>query len=146
SNAVSSFLRATDGTLYAGTLSGDLYVRPPGTASFARRAGPHLRCLAQRRGDARIYACADGFQDGFNMGYSDDGGQTFQPLFRFTQLAGPLTCPALQIACSAHWELLQLTLGIGGPPGPSPVDGGTSPPSSSGASHCGLVSASSGSQ
>src|SRR5262249_34248849 len=29
-NAVSSFLRATDGTLYAGTLSGDLYVRPPG--------------------------------------------------------------------------------------------------------------------
>src|SRR5262249_52731975 len=100
-NAVSSFLRATDGTLYAGTLSGDLYVRPPGAASFSRRAGPHLRCLSQRRDTARIYACADGFQDGFNVGYSDDGGQTFHPLFRFTQLAGPLTGPALQNAGAA---------------------------------------------
>jgi len=138
-NAVSSFLRATDGTLYAGTLSGDLYVRPLGAANFTRRAGPHLRCLGQRRGTSRIYACADGFQDGFNLGYSDDGAQTFQPLFRFTQLAGLLTCPPVQNACAAHWELLQLTLGIGETPGPRPVDGGTPSPSASGGSHCAIV-------
>lgn len=137
-NAISSFLRAADGTLYAGTLSGDLYVRPLGATSFSRRPGPHLRCLGQRAGTARIYACADGFLDGFNLGYSDDGGQTFQPLFRFTQLAGLLTCPAVQNACAAHWELLQLTLGIGGTPGPRPVDGGTSPPSASGGSNCAI--------
>src|SRR5215813_4492979 len=40
-----SFLRATDGTLYAGTSTGQLHVRPPGAAGFTARASPHLRCL-----------------------------------------------------------------------------------------------------
>lgn len=143
-NALSSFLRATDGTLYAGTLSGDLYLRPPGGATFTRRAGPHVRCLGQRRGTARIYACADGILDGFNLGYSDDGGQTFQPVFWFTRLAGLLTCPAVQNACAAHWDLLRLTLGIGGTPGPPPLDGGTPSAAGSGGSHCGIAGGNAG--
>src|SRR5438128_3065238 len=55
-----SFVRATDGTLYAGTSGGKLYVRPCGATDFTVLPAPHLRCLGQRFGEQkRIYACAD---------------------------------------------------------------------------------------
>src|SRR5438128_468343 len=146
----SSFLRAGDGTVYAGTPGGDLYVRTAGSMTFVRRAGPHMRCLGQRTGSARVFACGDAFLDGFNLGYSDDGAQSFQPLVLFPEggppgmlersseglrsqlsapahLSGPLTCPQVQTACASHWAALQKTLGItpadaGGPQ----ADGGSS--------------------
>jgi photosystem II stability/assembly factor-like uncharacterized protein len=131
---LSSFLRADDGSLYAGTAGGRLYVRRRGETSFAMQAGPRLRCLGQRQGTSRIFACGDMFLDSFSVGYSDDGGRTFQPLMKLTQLAGLLTCPSVQNACAAHWAVLQQTLGIGAPVN---RDGGSpSPPPSVGGSHC----------
>ena len=121
-----------------------------------------MRCLGQRTGSARVFACGDAFLDGFNLGYSDDGAQSFQPLVLFPEggppgmlersseglrsqlsapahLSGPLTCPQVQTACASHWAALQKTLGItpadaGGPQ----ADGG----SSAGSSHCGSADAS----
>src|SRR5229473_2111041 len=91
----SSFLRAGDGAIYAGTMDSKLYVRP-GSATdptaFTSHHAPHLRCLGQRPGTIRIYACADMTLDGFSLGSSDDNGATFQPVMSFTQLLGPLTC------------------------------------------------------
>jgi len=132
SGAFTSFLRATDGALYAGQLEGNLYVRPAGATSFARRSGPRLRCLGQRLGTSRIFACGDMFQDGFSLGYSDDGGQTFLPMMSFSQILGLLTCAPVQSACAAHWERIQGVLGIA-------PDAGQPRPAAPGGSHCATV-------
>ncbi len=114
----SAFLRATDGTLYAGTQAGVLYTRAPGaTSAFTNAPGPHLRCLGQRPGASRIYACGDFFLDGFSLGTSDDGGKTFARVMNFTDILGPLTCAPVTTNCAAHWARIQSVLGIG--------DGGT---------------------
>jgi uncharacterized protein (TIGR03382 family) len=122
----STFLTAADGTLLAGTTSSDLYAAPAGTTRFQKRTGPRARCLGQRPGDptAPIYACGDGFLDGYNLGISIDGAQTFTPLMKFTDIAGPLTCPAVTQACAAQFALLQQTLGVAPPPPPPPSSGG----------------------
>ncbi len=148
-----AFLRAGDGTLYAGTINGALYVLPPGAQQFEARTGPHFRCLGQRPGTSRIYACGNYMLDGFSVGYSDDGAQTFQKLMSFPELLGPLTCPPVQQACAAHWARIQGVLGItdGGPDAGQPVDAGPSdagpsdagvPSPGSGASHSGCSSTS----
>jgi photosystem II stability/assembly factor-like uncharacterized protein len=141
-----AFLRAGDGTLYAGTINGALYVLPPGAQQFETRQGPHLRCLGQRPGTSRIYACGNYLTDGFSIGYSDDGALTFQKLMSFPELLGPLTCPQVQQACAAHWARIQGVLGItdGGPdagqtPDAGPSDAGV-PPSGGGAGHSGCSS------
>jgi photosystem II stability/assembly factor-like uncharacterized protein len=122
----STFLTAADGTLLAGTRSSDLYAAPAGTTNFQKRTGPRARCLGQRPGDpaAPIYACGDGLLDGYNLGISIDGAQTFTPLMKFTDIAGPLTCPAVTQACAAQFTLLQQTLGVAPPPPPPPSSGG----------------------
>ncbi len=119
----SSFLRATDGTLYVGAVAGPLYVRAPGATTFTDHAAPHFRCLGQRPGTSRIFACGDMGIDGFSVGYSDNGGQTFQAMMSFTDLLGPLTCPSVASNCAAHWQRIQGVLGITPPP-----DGGTGGP------------------
>jgi len=130
----SAFLVAADGTLFAGTNSSDLYAAPQGTLAFAKRAGPRARCLGQRHGNATapIYACGDGFLDGYNLGVSVDSARTFQTVMKFTQIAGPLTCPAVAQGCAAQFALLQQTLGVA-PPAGGAGGGGSSPaPSKSG--------------
>jgi len=119
-----SFLRANDGTLYAGTSSSDLYVQPAGSSGFTKRVGPRARCLGQRIGESRTYACGDGFLDGYNLGYSDDGANTFKPMMKFTDIAGPLTCPSVQNFCAIQYQNLMQTLN-GNDAGPTGSDGGT---------------------
>jgi MYXO-CTERM domain-containing protein len=137
-----AFLRASDGTLYAGTIHGALYVLPPGAQQFEARKGPHFRCLGQRPGTSRIYACGDYLLDGFSIGYSDDGAATFQKLMSFPELLGPLPC--LQQPCAAHWARIQGVLGItdggadaGQTPDAGPSDAGApSPDGGTGHSGC----------
>jgi uncharacterized protein (TIGR03382 family) len=121
SGQFSSFLRATDGALYVGELRGMLHVRPAGATQFTSQNAPHFRCLGQRAGTSRIFACGDMSLDGFSVGYSDDQGQTFHPMMSFTDLLGPLTCAPVANACQDHWARIQGVLGIAPPP-----DGGTS--------------------
>jgi hypothetical protein len=125
----SSFLRATDGTLYAGALEGEIYVLPPGATTFTIHQGPHFRCLGQRPGTARIYACGDMTLDGFSLGYSDDDGGTFTRMMKFTDIQGPLTCSPVATNCVAHWARIQQVLGISdGGNIPPPQDGGPGTP------------------
>ena len=130
---LTSFLLASDGALYAGTLDGHFYARPAGAAQFTQHAGPHLRCLGQRPGTARIFACGDLNLDGFSLAYSDDAGQTFQKVMTFRDLLGPLACPQVQAACAAHWSRIQQVLGIGGTGSP---DAGSTGGSKAGKSGC----------
>jgi len=134
-----SFLRAGDRTLYAGTSSADLYVRPPGATFFSKRVGPRARCLGQRLGTSRIFACGDGFLDGYNLGYSDDDANTFKPMMKLTDIAGPLSCPAVKNACEVQYEILLQTLGV--TDAGTPPDAGTVTPKPGG-SHCGTTSGS----
>ena len=50
----------------------------------------HLSCV-QRFGD-RLWVCADSTRDPFSVGYSDDGGKTFEAVMRFNDVVGPLLC------------------------------------------------------
>jgi len=119
-----SFLRANDGTLYAGTSSSDLYVQAPGTKGFTKRVGPRARCLGQRIGESRTYACGDRFLDGYNLGFSDDGANTFKTMMKFNDIVGPLTCPAVQNFCALQYQNLMQTLN-GSDAGTGGSDGGT---------------------
>jgi hypothetical protein len=119
-----SFLRATDGTLYAGSSVGNLYSRAPGATTFSVTPGPLFRCLGQRPGSSRIYACGDFTIDPFSLGYSDDRGATFHRVMDFTDILGPLTCSTVATNCESHWARIQSVLGIG--------DGGTGDPSDAG--------------
>jgi photosystem II stability/assembly factor-like uncharacterized protein len=129
---ITSFLRAGDGALYAGTGGGELYIRAAGSQTFTSQPGPHFRCLGQRPGTSRIYACGDGTIDAFDLGYSDDNGATFVSLMNFSQILGPLTCPPVATNCVDHWARIQQVLGINQPTpdaGPPPApDAGTSGP------------------
>jgi hypothetical protein len=145
----SSFLRATDRALYVGSVAGQLYVRAPGATDFTHHAAPHFRCLGQRPGTTRIFACGDMGIDGFSVGYSDNGGQSFQPMMNFTDLLGPLTCAPVESNCAAHWQRIQGVLGLGpapdagtggGPDAGSP-DAGTTPPPSTGGPKSGCATA-----
>jgi hypothetical protein len=136
----SAFLRANDGTLYAGTMGGSLYVRPPG-GSFSQRSGPHFRCLGQRPGGTRIYACGDFLVDGYSLYSSDDGGHAFNPVMKFTDIQGPLTCSPVQSNCAAHWERIKGVLGIGTPTDAGQSDAGNQLPASGRGSHCSSLGA-----
>ena len=139
-----SFVRATDGALYAGTSGGQLHVRPAGAADFLPpRPAPHLRCLGQRLGEAkRIYACGDFLRDGYSLFFTDDGGQTFTPVMKFTDLLGPLTCGPVTTNCAAHWERIKGVLGIGAPADAGQSGGGGGGGGSSGGgSHCASLGA-----
>jgi hypothetical protein len=105
----SSFLLASDGTLYVGTASGNLWTRSLLATTFTRRAGPLFRCLGERGG--RLYACGDALKDGFNLGASDDGGKTWKPVLRFADIQGPLSCGEVPTACATDWAYLQKLLG-----------------------------------
>ena len=133
---LSSFLLAGDGAIYAGTRAGQLYVQPAGASAFTPHDAPHLRCLGQRPGASRIYACADMVVDGFSLASSDDKSATFQPVMSFTQLLGPLTCAPVQTNCAAHWDRIQGVLGIRPPDAGSLPDAGTGQPGAGDSSHC----------
>jgi uncharacterized protein (TIGR03382 family) len=112
---MSAFLRADDGTLYAGTRQSDLFTLPPhGTAWQHAAGGPHFRCLAEHGG--QVYACADDQRDGMALGIAPEPGVArFCPLFRFRQINGLLGCANIQSQCASSWASISSTLGIVGP-------------------------------
>jgi hypothetical protein len=135
----SSFLRAADGSLYAGTVAGTLYVRKAGDTDFTSHPSAHFRCLGQRPGTSRIFACGDMGLDGFSVGTSDDGGDTFQRMMNFIDILGPLTCAPVESNCQAHWARIQLVLGITHPDAGPPFDAGTPGPDAGTAPDGGLT-------
>ncbi len=56
------------------------------------RADLSVGCL-RSEGDT-LYACASDFADGFAVGRSVDRGLSFEPVFRLSELRGPVVCDA----------------------------------------------------
>jgi hypothetical protein len=113
---MSAFVRGGDGTLYVGTRSGSLWVRPARSTLFVKRTGgPHLRCLGERQGT--VYGCADSQADGYALGVSLDQGATFQPVLRYSDVTSTLACPSVQADCTSALAALRRQF-------PAPSDGG----------------------
>lgn len=98
-----------------------------------RRASqePRLGCIGQRS-DGTLFGCTNRTIDGYSLGRSTDG-DTWEPIYRFQDTAGPLECAAdtAQAEC-AETVFPQICQGTGmcaaadaGPgPGPGDDDGG----------------------
>ncbi|HVY38877.1 MAG TPA: hypothetical protein VHM31_13120 [Polyangia bacterium] len=107
SGSLSAFLWRSDGALLMGVL------QPDGTAAGYRSFDegrtfvpwpgvPHLRALAER--DGVVFAAADDAQDGFALGASSDGGDTFEPRLRYRQVSG--MAPCVRDDCAATCQRL----------------------------------------
>jgi hypothetical protein len=125
------------------TLAGGSFESPDGTrfVPLGSTLGhpvkvPQLACLGQR-GDGSLVGCgANWGPDFMAVGGSVDGG-SWQKLFRFVELAGPLECPGgtkEQDMCAPMWPSLQAQFGATGPgscpampDGAETVDGPASP-------------------
>lgn len=123
------FALSPDGsTVVVGGPDDGLWSAPAATLAFTRIAEVGVRCMTwSERG---LYACADEFRDGFVVGLSGDGGQSFEPLLHLDGVCGPLECaPQSRVAaiCEDQWGATQLTLGAKdcaapAPPAPPPGD------------------------
>ncbi|MCC7542488.1 MAG: hypothetical protein IT379_40090 [Deltaproteobacteria bacterium] len=85
-----------------------------------------VRCLASR-GD-ELWVCADNFADGFAVGVSTNGGETFEPRLVYRQLTGQVECGAgtrSAEVCPVAWRAIQDLFGLDAGPRP---DGGTGEP------------------
>lgn len=81
--------------------------------TFERIADVMVSCLGLR-GD-ELFACGKESVDGFSLGRSVDDGATFEPVMRFSELAGIPACgisSELTIRCSADFEGQAILLGI----------------------------------
>jgi hypothetical protein len=142
--AMSAFVRASDGTLYVGTRSGALWRQAVGSPAFVRSTGPHFRCLAERNGT--LFACGDPLADGYALATSTDQGATFTPLMDYGQIDTLQTCPSVQQACQNALGMLKQQFPPpppdAGPTNDAGKDGGSGPtpskPKSSGC-HCGMA-------
>ena len=86
------------------------------------RADLSVGCLAWW--DGALWACADNIRDGFALGRSTDGGQTFEPTLRFEEMSGPVECApssetATHCAATSADDDIATDLRVEGPPSSS---------------------------
>jgi hypothetical protein len=87
-------------------------------ASFQPIAGaPRLACVGQR-GDDAVFGCGANWEPDFKAIARTGDGATWDKVFRFAELAGPLECPAgtpQHDLCSGRWQMVQDQFGATGP-------------------------------
>lgn len=97
-----------------GGQNGGLWFSEDAGQSFAlRNSSLSIFCLASIRGE--LWACTDNSRDGFGIARSADGGLTFQPVLRFSAIAGLLSCAAGSNAvevCRPELSDLIVSLGL----------------------------------
>ena len=99
---------------------GCVRISDDGGASWrAPTSQPKMACLGERS-DGTLYACGANWEpDMFALARSDDG-ESWHRVVRFSDITGPLECPADTIQASEcagdAWSALCLTLGICDPP------------------------------
>jgi hypothetical protein len=106
--ALTGFARGADGTIFLADGDAGILQRAPGAPAFRRLPGPHLLCLFAS--GSRLFGCADGLRDAYDVATSDDGGASWNPLLSLTTLLGPSTCPAVASACASDWQFQQVLL------------------------------------
>ncbi len=115
-----------------------VYRSGDGGATFERLTdSPQLACLA-RRSDGTLAGCAPNWDPDFMaVGRSSDAAQ-WEKIFRFVELAGPVSCPAgtvgREVCDQQLWPALQAQFGATGPRcgGDTDLAGDTTPPEAGG--------------
>ena len=136
-DVISGFVIYDAQTVFATTAVGGSFVSHDGGRTFTPLAGsPQLACLG-KRGDGALLGCGTNWvPDYMAIGKSADIGATWQKVWRFVELAGPLTCPAGTSEhddCQPLWPSLQAQFGASGPTcGMPQVDGAPQPPKKKG--------------
>ncbi len=125
-----------DGSVLVATLGGASFQSADHGASFAAMASPpQLACIGQR-GDGALFGCGANWEPDFKAVARSSDGVTWDKLFRFVELAGPLECPAgtgQYNTCVGQWPALQQQFGTTGPTcNASPMPDVTAPPRKSG--------------
>lgn len=109
---------AADGSFYVATLGGGSFHSTDGGATFTPLAAPpQLGCLGQRS-DGTLIGCGANWQPDFKAVARTTDGATWDKLFRFVELAGPLECPAGTTSateCDPMWPALRDLFGATGP-------------------------------
>jgi hypothetical protein len=87
-------------------------------ASFQPIPGaPRLACVGQR-GDGAVFGCGANWEPDFKAIARASDGATWDKVFRFAELAGPVDCPAgtaQHDMCSGLWPAVQDQFGATGP-------------------------------
>jgi photosystem II stability/assembly factor-like uncharacterized protein len=87
-----------------------LWIAPTDTFTFTKVASIRVKCLLWTPDS--LYACADEFKDGFQVGVSTNEGKTFTP-FQHLQEVCPLECPdgtKTAAECPKQWGAVSLTI------------------------------------
>jgi len=138
---IGDLLFAPDGTIYLGTewvaRSSDptmpaeayprgLYRSDDGGESFtAVRDDLDVSCLGWH--EDRLWACADNYRDGFLLGASDDGGESFEPKLVLREMLGPVECDPSEstpVACEVRDQDIVRDFEVGMPTGDDMGSGG----------------------
>jgi len=100
------------------TLGGGSFQSSDGGATFAPMTSPPQLACVGRRADGEIYGCGANWQpDNKAIARSSDG-MTWEKVFRFVELAGPVECPAgtpQHDTCGSQWPSLQQQFAATGP-------------------------------
>ena len=117
------FALSPDGTKVAiGGPSDGLWIAGTDDLAFVRVSGVRVRCLMWTTDG--LWACSDDTVDGFAIGFSRDGGKTFEPRLHLADVQ-PLACASPQ--CDSAWRDLS---GLLGRPDAGPVADANTPDAS----------------
>jgi hypothetical protein len=129
------------GRVFVATLGGGTFQSINGGASFdALVNAPQLACVGQRE-DGELFGCGANWQPDFKAVAKSADAATWNKVFRFVELAGPLECPAgtpQADTCGGLWPAVQEQFGTTGPtcgapePAPEPAPDVTQPRPSGG--------------
>ena len=109
---------ATDGSVYVATLGSGGYRSTNRGAAFSPLAAPpQLGCLGQRS-DGTLVGCGANWEPDFKAVARTTDAASWQKVFRFVELAGPVQCaPGTTVAsmCEPLWPSLKELFGATGP-------------------------------
>jgi hypothetical protein len=109
---------ATGGRIVVATLGGGAFESTNGGAAFAPLSGPpQLACVGQRE-DGELFGCGANWEPDFKAIAKSADASSWDKVFRFVELAGPLECPAGTAqaeVCGAQWPNVQQQFAATGP-------------------------------
>jgi len=131
-DVISAVLVLADGRVVAGTINDGVYMSTNGGDNWSHTDQPIMACIGQRS-DGVFFSCGSNYEpDLFALGRSTDL-MNWSSVMRFSDLAGPLSCPPgtiqFDVCESQQWPTICERLGIcGAAADAGPADAGTGPP------------------
>ncbi len=110
-------LFSADHSVYVATLANGAYHATNGVDFTQLTGAPQLGCMGQRS-DGQLIGCGANWEPDFKAVARTTDATTWQKVFRFVELAGPLSCGAdttVGQMCEPQWPALKEMFGATGP-------------------------------